>query len=408
MLSPLTRFLWRCCHWVTQLYGLKLLYCFYVECTLLWLCVHCCDCVYIVVTGCTLLWLPHPLGGHRGRRVAKCVYTEECKWLSEWNDFLYRLNVGAIQAIDRFLLIQQQTDWQSLKLKFLQAECWLSFRMKTNRPRDVFCSSCINKLDFHRSFCIIEDYRDSCWSKEISWMLLLISHKQPPSRHTYCWFIAIIQFIKKNPARCNNVSNFYWHVYVLGPAYFVWPWKSRSPHVTSRTECNIDVTLGTLTATDTCIEYHVTRFEAPRNVILHTRYVSTCVGPVCGRGRGTKINITDTHNNNKCDMYKSSLRHIHDPVLSSLKMKGIRLLYSIFIWSSACFGRHTAHNQVPKTVLVVSGFHTWKVVGRVEQLSDKINSVTCAFSWDLCISKVIFFVKENQRWLHSRTCNLLF
>jgi hypothetical protein len=25
-----------------------------------------------------------------------------------------------------------------------------------------------------------------------------------------------------------------------------------------------------------------------------------------------------------CDMYKSSLRHIHNPVLSSLKMKGIR------------------------------------------------------------------------------------
>jgi hypothetical protein len=28
-----------------------------------------------------------------------------------------------------------------------------------------------------------------------------------------------------------------------------------------------------------------------------------------------------------CDMYMSSLRHIHDPVLSSLKMKGIRLLF---------------------------------------------------------------------------------
>jgi hypothetical protein len=26
----------------------------------------------------------------------------------------------------------------------------------------------------------------------------------------------------------------------------------------------------------------------------------------------------------KYDMYKSSLRHIHDPVLSSLKIKGIR------------------------------------------------------------------------------------
>jgi hypothetical protein len=28
-----------------------------------------------------------------------------------------------------------------------------------------------------------------------------------------------------------------------------------------------------------------------------------------------------------CYMYKSSLRHIHDPVLSSLKMEGIRLLF---------------------------------------------------------------------------------
>jgi hypothetical protein len=109
------------------------------------------------------------------------------------------------------------------------------------------------------------------------------------------------------------------------------PWKSRAQHVTSRTECNIDVTPGTLAATDTCIGYHVTRFEASRNVILHTRYVSTCVGAVCGRGRGTKINITDTHNNNMRDKYKSSLRHLQVPVLSSLKMKGIRLLF--YIWS---------------------------------------------------------------------------
>jgi hypothetical protein len=28
-----------------------------------------------------------------------------------------------------------------------------------------------------------------------------------------------------------------------------------------------------------------------------------------------------------CDMYKSSLRHIHDPVLLLLKMKGIHLLF---------------------------------------------------------------------------------
>jgi hypothetical protein len=33
--------------------------------------------------------------------------------------------------------------------------------------------------------------------------------------------------------------------------------------------------------------YHVTHFEASRNVILHTRYVSICVGAGCGKGRET-------------------------------------------------------------------------------------------------------------------------
>jgi len=30
--------------------------------------------------------------------------------------------------------------------------------------------------------------------------------------------------------------------------------------------------------------------------------------------------------------------------------------YSIFIWSSTCFGRHTAQHQEPKTALAASGF----------------------------------------------------
>jgi hypothetical protein len=96
----------------------------------------------------------------------------------------------------------------------------------------------------------------------------------------------------------------------------------------SRTACNIrDVTPGTLTATDTCIGYHVTRFEAARNVILHTRYVSTC-GSGLWEGRGTKKQKQSAvvHVILMYDMYKSSLRHIHDPVLSSLKMKGILFL----------------------------------------------------------------------------------
>ena len=33
-----------------------------------------------------------------------------------------------------------------------------------------------------------------------------------------------------------------------------------------------------------------------------------------------------------------------------------KFVYSIFIWSSTCFGRHTAHHQVPKTALAASGF----------------------------------------------------
>jgi len=41
-----------------------------------------------------------------------------------------------------------------------------------------------------------------------------------------------------------------------------------------------------------------------------------------------------------------------------------KFYYSIFIWSSTCFGRHTAHHQEPKTALAASGFSY--VVGRVD------------------------------------------
>jgi hypothetical protein len=33
----------------------------------------------------------------------------------------------------------------------------------------------------------------------------------------------------------------------------------------------------------------------------------------------------------------------------------IKIYYSIFIWSSTCFGRHTAHHQEPKTAPAASG-----------------------------------------------------
>jgi len=34
----------------------------------------------------------------------------------------------------------------------------------------------------------------------------------------------------------------------------------------------------------------------------------------------------------------------------------IKIYYSVFIWSSTCFGRHIAHHQEPKTALAASGF----------------------------------------------------
>jgi hypothetical protein len=52
-----------------------------------------------------------------------------------------------------------------------------------------------------------------------------------------------------------------------------------------------------------------------------------------------------------CDMYKSSLRHIHDPVLSSFKMKGIRLL---FFFVSVALRPNAGHSLI----LEVSRSHT--------------------------------------------------
>jgi len=43
-----------------------------------------------------------------------------------------------------------------------------------------------------------------------------------------------------------------------------------------------------------------------------------------------------------------------------------KFYYSIFIWNSTCFGRHTAHHQEHKTALAASGFFIrGKLLGRV-------------------------------------------
>jgi hypothetical protein len=54
---------------------------------------------------------------------------------------------------------------------------------------------------------------------------------------------------------------------------------------------------------------------------------------------------------------RGSVHHstIHKEKSSKMK-QFIKIYYSIFIWSSTCFGLHTAHHQEPKTALAASGF----------------------------------------------------
>jgi hypothetical protein len=48
-----------------------------------------------------------------------------------------------------------------------------------------------------------------------------------------------------------------------------------------------------------------------------------------------------------CDMYMSDLRHIHDPVLSSLKMEGIRLLSSLKMEVTESYETSVTTHQMP-------------------------------------------------------------
>jgi len=48
--------------------------------------------------------------------------------------------------------------------------------------------------------------------------------------------------------------------------------------------------------------------------------------------------------------------HIFNSQRKSNKMQQCTKFYFIFIWSSTCFGRHTAHHQEPKIALASSGF----------------------------------------------------
>jgi hypothetical protein len=54
--------------------------------------------------------------------------------------------------------------------------------------------------------------------------------------------------------------------------------------------------------------------------------------------------------------FRGSVHHsiIHKEIPT--RCSSISKFYFIFMWSSTCFGRHTAHHQEPKTALGASGF----------------------------------------------------
>jgi hypothetical protein len=59
---------------------------------------------------------------------------------------------------------------------------------------------------------------------------------------------------------------------------------------------------------------------------------------------------------------RGSVRHSTIHTEKSNKMQHcIKIYYSIFMWSSTCFGQHTAHNQEPKTALAASGLYMLSV-----------------------------------------------
>ena len=51
-------------------------------------------------------------------------------------------------------------------------------------------------------------------------------------------------------------------------------------------------------------------------------------------------------------LYNGPWIHKENPT----RRNSVSTFYFIFIWSSTCFGRHTAHHQEPKTALAASGF----------------------------------------------------
>ena len=55
-----------------------------------------------------------------------------------------------------------------------------------------------------------------------------------------------------------------------------------------------------------------------------------------------------------CNLFDEGVKQIHKE--NPTRCNNVSKFYIIFIWSSSCFGRHTAHHQEAKTALAASDF----------------------------------------------------
>jgi len=65
---------------------------------------------------------------------------------------------------------------------------------------------------------------------------------------------------------------------------------------------------------------------------------------------------------------RGSVHHNIIQIKNPTRCNSVSKFYFIFIWSSTCFGQHTAHHLEPKTALAASGFAyvegCWRCVTR--------------------------------------------
>ena len=107
--------------------------------------------------------------------------------------------------------------------------------------------------------------------------------------------------------------------------------------------------------------------------------------------------------------------HIESPT----RCNSVSKFYFIFIWSSTCFGRHTAHHQEPKTALAASGFayvegcwpcSCWTLTQGQQPPTyakpEAASAVSCSWWWTVCRLKHIkLHIIRNKILIHC--CILL-